>query len=186
MLCTLIVLNVKKKTIWVHNMFSTCSELWIFMYWTRNSMNSLLSFIVLWVSWYKKKCFWKRFTYNREFEIIWVGLESVSVVILSEAAHPLGRPTVNFELKIICCQKNLRTNQNSALQWVFQKSEWKKRASLLLLIGPNTVFPHIVSAETILFWIWKSKGHSTETIKGRKLYEEIRYLVDVLHQTFEW
>ena len=23
------------------------------------------------------------------------------------------------------------------------------------------VFPHIVSAETILFWIWKSKGHST-------------------------
>ena len=25
----------------------------------------------------------------------------------------------------------------------------------------HTVFPHIVSAETILFWIWKSKGHST-------------------------
>ena len=25
----------------------------------------------------------------------------------------------------------------------------------------DTVFPHIVSAETILFWIWKSKGHST-------------------------
>jgi hypothetical protein len=25
----------------------------------------------------------------------------------------------------------------------------------------NTVFPHIVSAETILFWIWKSKSHST-------------------------
>ena len=24
-----------------------------------------------------------------------------------------------------------------------------------------TVFPHMVSAETILFWIWKSKGHST-------------------------
>ena len=23
-----------------------------------------------------------------------------------------------------------------------------------------TVFPHIVSAETILFWIWKCKGHS--------------------------
>ena len=23
-----------------------------------------------------------------------------------------------------------------------------------------TIFPHIVSAETILFWIWKSKGHS--------------------------
>ena len=25
----------------------------------------------------------------------------------------------------------------------------------------NTVFPHIVSTETILVWIWKSKGHST-------------------------
>ena len=25
----------------------------------------------------------------------------------------------------------------------------------------STVFPHIVSAETILFWIQKSKGHST-------------------------
>ena len=25
----------------------------------------------------------------------------------------------------------------------------------------TTVFPHIVSAETILFWIQKSKGHST-------------------------
>ena len=25
----------------------------------------------------------------------------------------------------------------------------------------NSVFPHIVSAETILFLIWKSKGHST-------------------------
>ena len=24
-----------------------------------------------------------------------------------------------------------------------------------------TVFPQIVSAETILFWFWKSKGHST-------------------------
>ena len=25
----------------------------------------------------------------------------------------------------------------------------------------DTVFAHIVSAETILFWIWRSKGHST-------------------------
>ena len=24
----------------------------------------------------------------------------------------------------------------------------------------NTVFAHIVSAETILYWIWKYKGHS--------------------------
>ena len=32
------------KTISVHNMFSPCSELWIFMYWTCNSMNNLLSY----------------------------------------------------------------------------------------------------------------------------------------------
>ena len=60
----------------------------------------------------------------------------------------------------------------------------------------NTVFPHIVAAATILFWIHKSlkishilfffgfgnpkftvhKVHKgAETIQGRKLYEEIRY-----------
>ena len=32
------------KTIYVHNIFSTCSELAIFMYWTRNSMNNLSSY----------------------------------------------------------------------------------------------------------------------------------------------
>jgi hypothetical protein len=36
--------NKNKKTIYVHNMFSTCSELGIFMYWTRNSMNNLSSY----------------------------------------------------------------------------------------------------------------------------------------------
>ena len=30
-----------KKTIFVHNMCTTCSELVIFMYWTGNSMNNL-------------------------------------------------------------------------------------------------------------------------------------------------
>ena len=34
----------KQKTICVHNMFLTCSELGIFMYWTRNSMNNLSSY----------------------------------------------------------------------------------------------------------------------------------------------
>ena len=28
-------------------------------------------------------------------------------------------------------------------------------------VNQGTVFPHLVSAETILFLIWKSKGHST-------------------------
>ena len=35
------------KTISVHNMFSPCSELGIFMYWTCNSMNNLSSYYVL-------------------------------------------------------------------------------------------------------------------------------------------
>ena len=47
------------KTISVHNMFSPCSELGIFMYWTCNSMNNLSSY---WVSWCKNKSFWQRFT----------------------------------------------------------------------------------------------------------------------------
>ena len=36
--------NKNKKTICVHNMFSWCSELVVFMYWTGNSMNNLLSY----------------------------------------------------------------------------------------------------------------------------------------------
>ena len=44
----------------------------------------------------------------------------------------------------------------------------------------HTVFPHIVSAETILFWIWKSKGHSTygqrsQYIEARKLFKGGNY-----------
>ena len=45
-----------------------------------------------------------------------------------------------------------------------------------------TVFPHIVSAETILFWIWPyvlwplvTVHKCAETIQVQKLYEEIRY-----------
>ena len=34
----------KRKAICVHNMFSPCSELGIFMYWTCNSMNNLSSY----------------------------------------------------------------------------------------------------------------------------------------------
>ena len=32
------------KSIYVSNMFSTCSELGIFMYWTGNSLDNLLSY----------------------------------------------------------------------------------------------------------------------------------------------
>ena len=44
----------KKKPIWV-----TCSQPWNFH--VLNLFNEQ-SFVILWVSWYKNKCFWKRFT----------------------------------------------------------------------------------------------------------------------------
>ena len=34
----------KQKSIWVHNIFSTCSVLGIFIYWARNSMKNNLSY----------------------------------------------------------------------------------------------------------------------------------------------
>ena len=48
------------RTIFVHNMFSPCSELGIFMYWTCNSMNNLWSYCGLVDA--KNKSFWQRFT----------------------------------------------------------------------------------------------------------------------------
>ena len=38
---------------------------------------------------------------------------------------------------------------------------WQFLFSVKLAVVCGTVFPHIVSAEAIIFWIWKSKGHST-------------------------
>ena len=32
---------------------------------------------------------------------------------------------------------------------------------MIWILKVYTVFPHVVSAESILFWIWKSKGQST-------------------------
>ena len=53
----------------------------------------------------------------------------------------------------------------------------------------HTVFPHIVSEETILFWLlpyvlWPliTVHKCAETIQGRKLYEEIRYVLFTLPQ----
>ena len=44
MLCTQIVFVLTFRTIHVHNMFSPCSELGIFIYWACNSKNNLLSY----------------------------------------------------------------------------------------------------------------------------------------------
>ena len=57
---------------------------------------------------------------------------------------------------------------------------------MLFLISPkipDTVFPHIVSAETILFWLWPyvlwpliSVHKCAETIQGRKLFKGGNYM----------
>ena len=44
MLCTQIVFVLTFRTIFAHIMFSPCSELVVFMYWTGKSMNNLLSY----------------------------------------------------------------------------------------------------------------------------------------------
>ena len=42
MTCCVFVLTF--RIIYVHNMFSSCSELVVFMYWTGNSMNNISSY----------------------------------------------------------------------------------------------------------------------------------------------
>ena len=61
--------------------------------------------------------------------------------------------------------------------------EWTMlwRITINSLHNEGTVFPHIVSAETILFWIWKSKGHSaygqrSQYINVRKLFKGRNYM----------
>ena len=59
MLCTKIVLNVRNNFCTQHVLPRPRFELGIFMYWTWNSMNNLLSY---WVRWWKNESFWQRFT----------------------------------------------------------------------------------------------------------------------------
>ena len=54
-------------------------------------------------------------------------------------------------LRLMLMEITLKTNGETVTATVKQvKQVWF-----------TTVFPHTISAETILFWIWKSKSHST-------------------------
>ena len=85
--------------------------------------------------------------------------------------HPVLLLTYNIhrDCSLAGMTKNSRSNQNylSCSSHVLSNSEstnsivFNKICSCYDLRIQNTVFPHIVSAETIAFWIWKSKGHST-------------------------
>ena len=57
MLCTL---NCFCFDIQNNLMFTTCAELVVFLYWTRNSTNSMS--IIYWVNWCKNERFWERIT----------------------------------------------------------------------------------------------------------------------------
>ena len=53
----IVLINVLTfRTIYVHSMFWACN------FHVLNSQFNEQSFVISWVSWYKNKCFWKRFT----------------------------------------------------------------------------------------------------------------------------
>ena len=65
MLCTKIVLNVKTKT-------KLCTQYVLLMFWAcsfhlLNWKFNRQSFVILWVSYCKNKCFWKRFTCTENY-----------------------------------------------------------------------------------------------------------------------
>ena len=89
-----------------------------------------------------------------------------------------------FNILLNKCFYEPKGYSTSRTKWTLQKTLHK--------IPLYTLFCHIVSAETILLWIWpyvlwpldKSaetiqwwKLFKREIIQGRKLYEEIRYLL---------
>ena len=74
------------------------------------------------------------------------------------------RAFYNNNLKSTVCYTTapLATNDLlSAKRKPFSARQSSSQPKESLRVNIVTVFPHIVSAETILFWIWKSKGHST-------------------------
>ena len=86
-------------------MYTACSELVILMYWTHNSMNNLLSYWGL--SWYKNKCFWKRFTCKPCFcfffilfsiKIIWLKIQNSGYGIFETMCWATYILALNFAL----------------------------------------------------------------------------------------
>ena len=81
--------------------------------------------------------------------------------------------SINFEITTysICCIIRIK------------KSWWRDEKRRSLKIFLCTVFPHIVSAETILFWLWPyvlwpliSVHKCAETIQGGKLFKGGNYM----------
>ena len=70
------------------------------------------------------------------------------------------------------------------MEWKTKNTNIKKWLRVFLVSLQGTVFPRIVSAETILFWVWPywlwplltGNYSRVETIQGQKLFAEIRYV----------
>ena len=64
----------------------------------------------------------------------------------------------------------------------FRDGQIMSSEEFIKIVPKHTIFPHIVSAETILFWIWPyvlwpliTVHKSAETIQGRKLFKGGNY-----------
>ena len=90
-----------------------------------------------------------------------------------------------FDTKFIICRPRrndmVRTLKCRDLKEIFMLFVIENIRSLQKL-DPFTVFPHIVSAETILFWLWPyvlwpliTVHKCAETIQGRKLFKDGSY-----------
>ena len=94
MLCTEIVLNVQKIS--VQNMFSPCSVLGIFMYWTWNSINNLSTYCGLVDA--KIRASDKDLPVQKQFlESCWSFLKSWKIFV------PFVRLFQFAKMKSICC-----------------------------------------------------------------------------------
>ena len=111
----------------------------------------------------------------------------ISLIVCDCMVYPDPKFLIHFNSISIICSYRYRaidqskfqnTDQRSSLDWFFMRWHDKKSGfQAILLTGNNkivnmyTVFPRIVSAETILFWKLKCGNYSREeTIQGRKLF----------------
>ena len=86
----------KQKTIFLHNMFSTCILLVL------KSVINEQSDVTLWVNWFKNECFWKRFTCKK-----WNTKSAFSLTQFCKSSHNNRNPVCHLHW---CVHKSDRSN----------------------------------------------------------------------------
>ena len=136
----------KQKTICDHSMFSTCSELGIFIYWTRNSMNNRSS-VILWVS---SKC-----QNKKQFVITTCSQHVLSLEFsFTELViqWTIGRHIVGY----LHCRKPSLCQNDPHIGESFWHSEGLLRCTMTLLQGPkDPVLPNLHVLKSVVkgqFW----------------------------------